>query len=431
MTGRVRSSLAVRALVGSLGAGSTALSYGVAACASYLSVVTASGVAASRRQRRDATDTHDNRPGSPAQHTTVFAIFMPAYNEAAVIERAIKALMSLDYPQDRFSVYVVADNCTDATADIARGAGATVHERTDAANAGKGPALNWLFEQVEGSEVFDAVAVIDADTSVDPSFLQEMNAALASGSLAAQGRYDVFEPSESTAAGIRAAALASRHHLRPLGRNALGGSSGLFGNGMVFDRSLLTGRTWSGHLVEDAEFQNELLLDGLCVEYVPGARVRAEMPDTLDASVTQNERWELGRLQVARRYVPRLLGLAATGEPALRVARLDAAADHLVPPMSVFAAANGIAGAGAVATTILRGTAGDRRAVLLCAASGVALVGHVLVALRLADAPRSTYRALAAAPRAIAWKVALWARVLVRPKSVAWVRTQRNEAGTP
>lgn len=427
MTGRIQSSLVGRALIGSLSAGSTALSYGVAAGASYLSVITVAGAAASRRRRSNAIDP---RLGSPETQSTVFAIFMPAYNEAAVIERAVKALMALDYPQDRFTVYVVADNCTDATADIARGAGAIVYERTDAANAGKGPALNWLFEQVTDSEVFDAVAVIDADTSVDPSFLQEMDIAMASGSLAAQGRYDVFEPSESTAAGIRAAALASRHHLRPLGRNALGGSSGLFGNGMVFDRSLLTSRTWSGHLVEDAEFQNELLLDGLCVAYVPGARVRAEMPDTLDASVTQNERWELGRLQVARRYVPRLLGLTATGEPALRVARLDAVADHLVPPMSVFAAANGIAGASAVAASILRGTTGDRRAVLLCAASGAALVGHVLIALRLAEAPRSTYRALAAAPRAIAWKVALWGRVLVRPKSVAWVRTQRNETGT-
>lgn len=412
---------------GAVGIGATALSVGVAACASYLSVITA---AAAKASRPDSVRTSKLAAVPSAGVTsTRFAMFVPAHNEAAVIERAVGALMALDYPSERFRVHVVADNCTDETADLARRAGATVHERSDLEEPGKGPALNWLFGQVCESEPFDAVAVIDADTVVDPLFLVEMSKAIVAGSVVAQGRYDVSEASGSTAAGIRAAALASRHHLRPLGRNAIGGSSGLYGNGMVFDRSILTERTWSGHLVEDAEFQNELLLDGLCVDYVPTARVHAEMPDTFDASVTQNERWELGRLQVARRYVPQLLRLVATGDPAMRVARLDAAADHVVPPMSVFATANGVAGAGAFAAWLLRGSAADRRTLFVCLLSALALFGHILVALRLAGAPRSTYRALAAAPRAILWKVMVWARVLMRPESVAWVRTQRNDRG--
>lgn len=419
MINRLRSNAGLRLLGGVIGTGSTALSWAVAACASYLAVVTGAGVASSRRRSGDDPD--------KASESLRYAIFVPAYNEAAVIERAIKPMMALDYPSELFSVHVVADNCTDATAEIARRAGATVHERTDADNPGKGPALNWLFTQV-ADEPFDAVAVIDADTIVDPGFLTEMSAALASGSRVAQGRYDVIEASASPAAGIRAAALASRHHLRPLGRNALGGSSGLYGNGMVFDRAILSPTTWSGHLVEDAEFQNELLLDGLLVDYVPDAKVHAEIPDTLDASVTQNERWELGRLQVARHYVPQLMRQAATGDSNLRVARLDATADHLVPPMSVLAAATGLAGAGAATASILRGSAGDRRALLRCIVSVAALIAHVLVALRLAGAPRSTYQALAGAPRAIAWKVALWIRVLIRPESVAWVRTERNDS---
>jgi len=408
-----------------IGAPSAVLSVGVAICAAYLGTLSIAAVATLRR-RQSAPDTvraHSLEPLEPK----IFVIFVPAYNEATVIERSIEAMMAMDYPKDRYSVHVVADNCTDSTAALARSLGATVHERTDAERPGKGPALNWLFEQVDKSATFDAVAVIDADTVTDPGFLTAMSSAMALGADVTQGRYDVIETSASTAGGIRAAALASRHHLRPLGRNALGGSSGLYGNGMVFDRSILVERSWSGHLVEDAEFQNELLLDGMRVTYVPGARVFAEMPDTLDASTTQNERWELGRLQVARRYVPRLLSLVATDRADLRVARLDAVADHLVPPLSVFVAANGLGGAGAFAAWFLRRSAVDRLAVTLSLASGAVFVGHVLVALRLAGAPKSTYRALAAAPRAIIWKLGLWARVLVRPESVAWVRTERNE----
>lgn len=404
--------------VGAIGAVASVLSVGVAGCASYLAVVTTAALATSRNVRSDLPDRADSHR---------FAVFVPAHNEAQVIEQSVSALLALDYPTDQFTVHVVADNCTDATAEIVRRVGARVHERTDIDQPGKGHALNWLFDRVSAIEPFDAVVIVDADTIVDPSFLTEMDNAMAEGSVAAQGRYDVIEASASTAASIRSAALACRHHLRPMGRNALGGSSGLYGNGMAFHHSVLSERRWSGHLVEDAEFQNELLIDGLRVDYIPNARVFAEMPDTLEASVTQNERWELGRLQVARRYVPSLLRLAATGERNLSAARLDAAIDHIVPPMSILVSANGLAGTFASAAALLRGSARDRRSVLLCLASAAAIVAHVLVALRMAGAPRSTYRALASAPRAVAWKVTLWVRVLLRGDDVDWVRTQRNE----
>lgn len=407
-------------IVGAIGLVSSLLSIAVASCASYLSVLTVAAVATSRKRSGDDTVNDE-------LHSVRFAFFVPAHNEAAVIERSVRELVAVDYPSNRFSVHVVADNCTDKTAELARAAGATVHERNDLANPGKGPALNWLFERVDSEWQFDAVAIVDADTVVDRRFLQEMDAAVRGGATVAQGRYDVLEPEGSTAAGIRAAALASRHHVRPLGRNALGGSSGLFGNGMVFARHVLAERAWSGHLVEDAELQNELLLDGVCVDYVPEAIVSAEMPDTLEASVTQNERWELGRLQVARRFVPLHLRSAASGEPALRAARLDAVADHVVPPMSVFAAATGAAGAGSLLALVLQRSRRNRWSFVLSIASAVALVVHVLVSLRLAGAPRAAYRSLVALPKAIAWKVWLWIRVLINGDQVSWIRTERND----
>ena len=99
-----------------------------------------------------------------------------------------------------------------------------------------------------------------------------------------KGQYRVRDPGASTGAGLRAAALALRHHLRPLGRTTLGASSGLYGNGMAFRADVLRRRTWTDHLTEDIELQMELLLDGTLVAYAPDAVVEAEMPSTLDGA---------------------------------------------------------------------------------------------------------------------------------------------------
>lgn len=365
-----------------------------------------------------------------------FAVLIPAHNEEAGIRRALDACNDLDYPTDRFDVHVVADNCTDGTATVVRACGFTVHERADLDDPGKGPALNWLISRVEAgtgttSELPDAYVIVDADTVLDPQFLTAMAGAIERGVQAAQGHYAVLESHDSTAAGLRAAALASRHHTRPLGRNRLGGSSGLYGNGMVFTRSVMEGRRWTGHLVEDAEFQMELLLDEIIVEYVPEARLEAEMPDTLDAATTQNQRWELGRIQMAKRYVPALVGRVLRGRPR-PAANIDAILDHLVPPLSVLVAAD-VAAVGVAGATRLLGritSNGSMRTQRWLFGSAVAsllvLVAHVFVSLRAVRAPLSVYQALLGAPRAVAWKIGLWFDVLRSPTEVSWVRTRRN-----
>jgi len=171
------------------------------------------------------------------------------------------------------------------------------------------------------------------------------------------------------------------------------------------------------------------LLDGILVDYAPDAVVEAEMPATLEASLTQNERWERGRIDLARRYVPRLAGEVVRPRPpdaprVPRVAAADAALDHLVPPLSVLVAATGGV-AGASSLLRLLGRRRGHTGWLLV----VALAGHVVSGLVLAGAPRSVYRSLAHAPRAVLWKVGLWLRMLVRPGEVGWVRTARRSEG--
>ena len=393
----------------------------VGALSAYLATVSAAALTSPGvgRRSRTAVPTGDG--------TRRYAILVPAHNEGAVIEQALRSLAALDYPGDGFAVHVVCDNCTDDTASIVRRCGFTAHERDDRANAGKGPALNWLYDRLIADEVpFDVVVILDADTSVAPSFLRHIDDAFTKGAVAAQGFYGVREPEGSASAGLRYAALACRHHLRALGRTRLGGSCGLYGNGMAFDAALMRTHRWSGHLTEDMEFQNELLLAGHRVVYVPGAALEAEMPDTLDASTGQNERWELGRIQMAKRYVPRLTRRLAQPSSRLRVADADGVFDHLVPPLSVLVLANATVGAASLVLRVVRRGRLDRVNLAVSTLSAGLLAAHVVVGLWTADAPRSVYRSLAQAPRMILWKAGLWKKVLVKPDDVTWTRTARN-----
>ncbi len=195
----------------------------------------------------------------------------------------VTSALTQHYPRPLFAVHVVADNCVDATAELANAAGATAHERFDPDDRGKGPALNWLVRRlIERGEVFDVAVFVDADTTLDREFLRVLDDRFRQGAVAVQGQYLVREAFTSPSTALRFCSLASRHHARPLARTAIGGSCGLFGNGMAFSRDIVSDRRWTSHLVEDMEFQLELLLTGIRVDYEPLARLEAEMPDSLE-----------------------------------------------------------------------------------------------------------------------------------------------------
>jgi len=194
---------------------------------------------------------------------------------------------------------------------------------------------------------------------------------------------------------------------------------------MVVSRELMASHRWSNHLVEDAEFQNELLLRDIVVSYVPAAKLWAEMPDRLDDSVTQNERWELGRMQVARRYVPELARRVALRRTTRPAAHVDAIIDHLVPPFSVLVAAQVAALASTHTVALFHPSVANRRLRFASVVSASILAGHVLSALVMIRAPRSVYVSLLNTPRAVVWKLRLWARMTTAPE-IAWERTTRN-----
>ena len=357
-----------------------------------------------------------------------FVIVVPAHDEARLIGSTVASLRGLDYPEDLFRIHVIADNCSDATAEIARGAGAEVHVRFAPDKRGKGPALQWLLQRLwTRGDPHDAVVIVDADSTLSPNFLRVMDAKLAEGHRVVQGYYAVRDPGTSWNVGLRYAGFAVRHYLRPLARVALGGSCGLYGNGMVFRSDVLRNRPWTAHLTEDMELQLELLLAGIFVAFAPDAVVEAEMPASLAGARSQQQRWEQGRLDLVRRYVPALLRPPRVRRPHQRVAQLDAAVDQVIPPFSVVVAATVATGIAGVTLTRVRPSFATRLAVALAAAIAAAQALYLFVGLRLVHAPRSVYRSLLKAPVLIVWKVVLWLQVLVRPTPNTWVRTARNE----
>lgn len=379
----------------------------VAALVGYLQLLTAAACFAPRKTAP--------RNGPP---TSRFVIMVPAHNEEQLLPQLLESLNALDYPRELFSVHVVADNCSDGTAAQAIAHGAIAHERFNTELRGKGYALEWLLQQIWERDVpHDAVLILDADSVVSPNFLSVMDARLARGERVIQAYYAVLEPRENPSAGIRAVALVVLHYLRPQGRMVLGGSTGLKGNGMVFTADILRKHRWTASLTEDIEYHMELILAGERAMFAPDAVVWAEMPATLKAAQTQNERWERGRMEMIKRFVPGLLRKAGQRRSFLL---FDAALEQLIPPFSVLVGLSGLVFGLSVAV----------RSALAIKLSLFAIVGQVVyifAGLALARAPRRLYKALLFAPAFLAWKLWLYARLLIGIKPEAWIRTARNE----
>jgi 1,2-diacylglycerol 3-beta-glucosyltransferase len=367
-------------------------------------------------------------PG-PAQNlapmgTHRFLMLIPAHNEEVLLPQLLASLQAQAYPRTLFEVHVIADNCSDQTAELARGAGAIVHERTHAELRGKGYALTWALEQLLAAKpACDAIIILDADSVVSPNFLSVMDMRMARGDRAVQAYYAVRNPGSSWSAGLRYASLAVLHYLRPQGRMVLGGSVGLKGNGMLFTPDLLAQHAWTASLTEDIEFHMALILDGQRVTFAPDAVVWAEMPETLAAARSQNVRWERGRLEMARNYVPRLLRLALSRRSFML---FDAAVEQLIPPFSVLIGASILCLLAALGLAGLTGQWGSATVLLaigLVLGQGI----YTVAGLLLTGAPRQVYLSLLYAPAFVVWKIWLYVRVLLGMDRQGWVRTARNK----
>jgi hypothetical protein len=346
------------------------------------------------------------------------AVLVPAHDEEGGIAQAVGALRAAAYPADRRRVVVIADNCTDATAQEARAAGAEVWERDDPDHRGKGPALSWaLGKLLDGGAPPDAVVFVDADCLASPNLLEALDDALAAGADVVQADYVVSNPDESPVAALRFAGFRLVNTLRPLGLSRLGLSAGLLGSGMAMRRAVLQAVPWSAFgVTEDREYHLELVANGYRVAFASEASVQSAMPTTHASAESQQLRWEAGNVALARAWVPRLVH---EGVRARDVGRLHAAAAMLVAPQSGLAVAE-------VASLAVASVFGPREAVRRAAGLGAVHAAYVLGGLALLRAPRSVYAALPQAVPLVARKAGMLAGIAAgRRRPAGWERTAR------
>ncbi|HEY0092946.1 MAG TPA: glycosyltransferase family 2 protein, partial [Archangium sp.] len=238
-----------------------------------------------------------------------FDIIIPAHNEEAGIARTVSNLSRVDYPVELRRIVVVADNCSDATAERAREAGATVLERHNKELRGKGYALQLAFERSLADGFADAVVVVDADTEVTPNLLHAFGLRLEAGAQAVQAHYGVLNPNASWRTQLMAVSMALFHKVRSLGRERLGASCGLRGNGMCFTHAIIRQVPHDAFsIVEDLEYGIRLGQAGQRVHYAWEAEALGEMVSGEKASRSQRRRWEGGRAAMMRKFGPPLLG---------------------------------------------------------------------------------------------------------------------------
>ncbi|MGL5648546.1 MAG: glycosyltransferase family 2 protein [Clostridium sp.] len=233
-----------------------------------------------------------------------FAMIVAAHNEDVVISGIVDSMKKLNYPKDMYEVFVIADNCTDKTAEIAREHGAKVYERVNKDKRGKGYALEWMFAKLfEMEEQYDSICIFDADNLVHEDFLKEMNSKMSEGYKVVQGYIDSKNPNDSWISAAYSIAFWSQNRMFQLARRNVGFSNQLGGTGFAIDTSILKELGWGATcLTEDLEFTCKLVSNGEKVGWAHDAKIFDEKPLTLKQSWAQRKRWMQGFSDVASRY---------------------------------------------------------------------------------------------------------------------------------
>lgn len=233
-----------------------------------------------------------------------FMAIIPAHNEENVIKNLVESLKAQNYPEELYDIYVIADNCTDATAEIAKEAGAKVLKRFDEEHKTKGFALNWFLKQkIEENADYDAFCVFDADNIVDKNFLKNMNKKLCQGEEIVQGYRDIKNPTDSWITGGYAIFYWMMNRFYHLARYNLGLSPLINGTGFMVKFDVIKPNGWETYtLTEDIEFSLQRIVAGKKLGWATDAIVYDEQPVGFKQSWSQRSRWTVGHIQCMGRY---------------------------------------------------------------------------------------------------------------------------------
>lgn len=233
-----------------------------------------------------------------------FMAIIPAHNEAAVIVNLIESLKKQNYSKDLYDIYVIADNCTDNTAELSREAGAIVYERFNSEKKTKGYALQWfLAQKIEEDAKYDAFFIFDADNIVDENFIKNMNKKLCQGEDVVQGYRDIKNPADNWITAGYAIFYWTMHRFYHLARYNLGLSPLLNGTGFMVRFDTIKPEGWQTKtLTEDIEFSLKRIIKGKRLGWATDAIVYDEQPLGFKQSWKQRTRWTVGHMQCIKEY---------------------------------------------------------------------------------------------------------------------------------
>ena len=247
-----------------------------------------------------------------------YAVLIAARNEEQVLPYLLQTLAGQDYPAELYRVFVVADNCTDQTARVARENGATVFERFNTRQVGKGYALDHLLrciDESEGLDSFDAFLIFDADNLLQPDYITQINKLCDAGYEGFCGyRNSKNFGSNWVSAGHTIWYLHDSVHLNR-SRMLLGNPCAVTGTGFGFTRQLLEKcGGWNFFtLTEDIEFSTWCATRGIRIGYCHDAVLFDEQPRRFRQSWRQRTRWTQGGVQVSVRYAGDLFRVILQG----------------------------------------------------------------------------------------------------------------------
>ncbi len=233
-----------------------------------------------------------------------FMAIIPAHNEAAVVANLVESLKNQDYPKELYDIYVIADNCTDNTAQVARDAGAIVYERFDETKKTKGFALQWfLAQKIEEDAPYDALCIFDADNIADVNFLKAMNKKLCQGENVVQGYRDIKNPTDNWITAGYAIFYWTMNRFYHYARYNIGLSPLLNGTGFMVRFDVIKPTGWDTKtLTEDIEFSLKNIIEGRRLGWATDAIVYDEQPTGFKQSWSQRSRWTVGHIQCLKEY---------------------------------------------------------------------------------------------------------------------------------
>lgn len=336
------------------------------------------------------------------------AVLIPAHNEEQHLSSTIESLKKC---KGNFEIIVIADNCTDATASIAKDLHIRVLEREDPSRLGKPYALQYAFSTllIEGIEIF---VIIDADTVVKNNLIQQIQEAFQNGALAVQSRYTLIEEDIPPFQRLSRLAFSGCNIVRPRGREQWRCSAGILGNGFALSRMvLLTVPFGVDSIVEDAAYHLQIVKAGYRVRFLDDTEVLAVHPPTYSASAAQKSRWEGGRWLLLKESLPWIWREIIKGKKQL----IEPLMDLLLLPLSFHS----------LLLLILFLIPCNFFRLYAALGLGVILL-YLFATIKLTNGGWKDIQALCLSPFYLIWKITFMPQILkAAKKNFKWTRTER------